>query len=79
MAATFRIEPELERVLAQTEGRRLILNLADVRFIDSAGVGALLSMRERARQLGVQMSLADIPEPVQRVLDLSGTAAQFRD
>jgi anti-anti-sigma factor len=43
MVATFRIEPDLDRLVAQKPIRRLVLNLAEVRFIDSAGVGALLS------------------------------------
>jgi anti-sigma B factor antagonist len=75
MVATFRIEPEVERLLAQRGVRRLILNLADVRFIDSAGIGALLSIRERADRLGVEMTLVNVPDPVQRVLDLTGTGA----
>jgi anti-anti-sigma factor len=74
MVATFRIEPELDRLLAERPIRRLVLNLADVRFIDSAGVGTLLSVGERARRLGVQMTLADVPDPVQRVLDIAGGA-----
>jgi anti-anti-sigma factor len=37
MAATFKLEPEVERLLAQDGVRRLVLDLADVRFIDSAG------------------------------------------
>jgi anti-sigma B factor antagonist len=75
MAATFKIEPEVERLLARQEVRRLVLNLAEVRFIDSAGVGALLSIREQAEHRGLEMTLANVPGPVQRVLELSGTAA----
>ena len=41
MAATFMLEPEVERLLAEDGVRRLVLNLAEVRFIDSAGIGAL--------------------------------------
>jgi anti-anti-sigma regulatory factor len=51
MAATFNLEPEVDRILAQKQVRRLVLDLAGVRFIDSAGVGALLSIRERTEQL----------------------------
>jgi anti-sigma B factor antagonist len=75
MVATFRVEPEIDRLLAEDGIRRLVVDLADVRFIDSAGVGALLSMRERATRLGVRMTLANVPHPVQRVLDATGTGA----
>jgi anti-sigma B factor antagonist len=73
MAATFVLEPELERLLAEDGVRRLELNLADVRFIDSAGIGALLSIRERTERLSVEMALTNVPAPIQRVLDLTGT------
>jgi anti-anti-sigma factor len=72
MAATFTLELEVDRLLAQGGVRTLVLNLANVRFIDSAGIGALLSIQERTRQLGVEMTLAEVPDPVQRVLDLTG-------
>jgi anti-sigma B factor antagonist len=75
MAATFMLEPEIERLLAEDGVRRLVLNLAEVRFIDSAGIGALLSIRERTERLSVEMALTNVPAPVQRVLELSGTAA----
>jgi anti-anti-sigma factor len=47
-------------------------DLADVRFIDSAGIGALLSIRERTERLSVEMALTNVPAPVQRVLELTG-------
>ena len=75
MVATFKLEPEVDRLLAETRIRRLVVDLAETRFIDSAGVGALLSIRERTKQLGVELTLANIPDPVQRVLDLTGATA----
>jgi anti-anti-sigma factor len=73
MVATFNLEPEVDRLLADRRVRRLILNLADVGFIDSAGVGALVSIHERAEQLGVELTLTDVPGPVRRVLEITGT------
>jgi anti-sigma B factor antagonist len=73
MAATFMLEPEIERLLAEDGVRRLVLNLAEVPFIDSAGIGALLSIRERTERLSVEMALTNVPAPVQRVLELTGT------
>ena len=61
MDATFRIEPDVYRLLSQHGIRRLVLNLAEVGFIDSAGVGALVSIRERAEQFGVEMTLFGMP------------------
>ena len=72
MAATFKLEPEVERLLAQDGVRRLVLDLADVRFIDSAGIGALLSIRERADRLRVELAVTNVPAQVERVLELTG-------
>ena len=74
MAATFMLEPEVERLLAEDGVRRLVLNLAEVLFIDSAGIVALLSIRERTERISVEMALTNVPALVQRVLELTGTA-----
>src|SRR5688500_9155535 len=55
MAAAFRLEPELERWLRTHDARRLVLDLAELTFVDSAGLGALLSIRDRAEDLGIEM------------------------
>ena len=75
MNATFRIEPEVYRLLTQHGIRRLVLDLAEVGFIDSAGIGALVSIRERAEQFGVELTLTNASETVQRVLDLTGVGS----
>ena len=77
MPATFRLEPELERLLGEGDVRRLVLDLADVSFIDSAGLGALLSIRQRAEGLGIEMRLARPSAAVQRILALTGADAVF--
>ena len=79
MAATFRVEPEVDRLLARHAVRRLVLDVADVGFIDSAGLGALLSIRERTKSLGIELALVNVSDPVRRILDLSGMAAVFND
>jgi anti-anti-sigma factor len=56
-----------------------VLDVADVQVIDSAGVGVLLSIRERTKQLGIEMTLVNVSDSVRRILDLSGTSAVFRD
>jgi anti-anti-sigma factor len=72
MAATFKLESELERLLARHDVRRLVLDLADLTLVDSAGLGALLAIRGRTEDLGIEMVLANLSDPVRRILDLSG-------
>jgi anti-anti-sigma factor len=78
MAATLKIEPELDRLLAREQARRLVLDLAAVRFLDSAGLGGLLSIRERAGRLGTEMDLVNVSAAVRRILDVSGMGASLR-
>jgi anti-anti-sigma factor len=80
MAVTFRLEPEIDRLLNQPGVRELVLDLGGVGFIDSAGLGALLSIRERAASLGVRMRVTNVRPRVQRMLEvrLSPTAGSTR-
>jgi anti-anti-sigma factor len=78
MAACFKLEAEIDRLLAGHEVRRLVLDLAELTFVDSAGLGALLAIRDRTQELGIEMLLVNPSDPVRRTLDLSGTASVFR-
>src|SRR3954447_23777642 len=75
MAATLKIEPELDRLLARQQAPPLalrpppraareriafVLALAAVGFLESAGLGAVLSTRERAGRLGIEMDLVNV-------------------
>ena len=79
MSAAFKVEPQLDRLVAEPDLRRLVLDVAAVEFIDSAGLGTLLSIRERTEQLGVEMHVVNVPAPVQRIFDLSGTSTLLPD
>jgi anti-anti-sigma factor len=72
MAATFKLEPELDRLLDAPDLRRLECNLAGVRFVDSSGLGLLLALRERAQDRGIAMTIVSVSARVQRILDVSG-------
>ncbi len=73
MAAAFRLEPELERHLATAGVRALVLDLAEVGFVDSTGLGALLSIKDRATQLGISCRIASASDSVCRILEMTGT------
>jgi N-acetylglucosaminyldiphosphoundecaprenol N-acetyl-beta-D-mannosaminyltransferase len=66
---------EVHRVRAEMEASLLsptpvVLDLKQVEFIDSTGVGLLIRLQKRARCDGHQLTLANIPENVQRALEL---------
>jgi anti-anti-sigma factor len=73
MAASFRLESELERLLATPGIDGVVLDLAEVSFLDSAGLGALLSIRDQGARLGRDVRIDRMSEPVRRVLDATAT------
>ena len=79
MAAALKLEPQLDRLLDAPGVRRLECDLAGVSFVDSAGLGLLLALRERARDRGIAMTLVSVSAPVRRVLDFSGLEAVLTD
>ena len=50
---------------------RLAIDLGQVTFCDSSGLGALLDIRRAAGDAGVEMVLQNVPPAVARVLDLT--------
>jgi anti-sigma B factor antagonist len=52
------------------EGSDLVVDLSGVRFIDSAGVGALVSMLKAVRRAGRRMVLAGVTPPVLSILEI---------
>ncbi|MCU1457766.1 MAG: anti-sigma factor antagonist [Actinomycetia bacterium] len=63
--------------LAMTSRRRVVIDLADVDFLDPAGARALRHGHKLADDLGVEVVLRSPQHQVRRVLDLTGTAALF--
>ena len=74
MAATFTVEPALERVLEAPGLDEITLDLSDLRFIDSTGVGVLVRLEEEARARDIALSIVPGPREVQRVFELAGLA-----
>ena len=73
MAAAFKLESAIERMVSQHDVDALVFDLGGVGFIDSAGLGSLLSTHERLNDLGIKFEITKPSEAVQRVLDASGT------
>jgi anti-sigma B factor antagonist len=58
--------------------RPLVIDLAEVTFMDSTGLRALLLARQHAESGGQMLSLRPGPRQVQRVFELSGTIDRFQ-
>lgn len=48
----------------------LIVNLAEVEFLDSSAIGTLVDLTKQARDAGGDLWLTNVPSPVERVLSL---------
>jgi len=71
MPATFRIEPELERITRDTDVGTLVLDMDDVAFMDSSGLGLLLATQQRLQADGIRFLVANPSDSVRRVLELT--------
>ncbi len=54
--------------------RRLVLDLRDLEFVDSVGLGMIVAILKRARGLGGDLELVVDTERIRRPLELSGVA-----
>lgn len=63
-------------LLSRTTGD-LVLDLGEVTFIDSSGLGALVRIRKSAAEKGVSLRLVNVPASVSRIFDLTGLSDLF--
>jgi anti-sigma B factor antagonist len=56
----------------------LVLDLRDVRFMDSVGLGLVIEEHRRAEREGTDFRLRRGPEHVQRLCEMTGLAARMR-
>ena len=50
----------------------ILLDLGDVRFLDSAGISALLTLRRELADHGGKLSLCEVPPRLQEMFELVG-------
>ena len=62
---------------AETAWQHAEIDLRDVVFMDSSGLQALVSLNNRARERGLDVTLLRPSEPVTRLLALTGLDSQF--
>jgi anti-sigma B factor antagonist len=65
------------RRLIQEGKEKIILNLAGVKYIDSSGVGELVSGSVALNRVGGQLKLLNMPRKVEEVMALSSLLSIF--
>ena len=73
-----RIESDLLRLIHEGLGRRLVLDLSRLTFMDSTGLRALWRTRQHAQTAGAQLYLSEPSESVMRVLQVTKLDRVFR-
>jgi anti-anti-sigma factor len=73
MAARFPAEQALDELLAQPV-EQLVIDLGEVTFVDSTGMGLVLEIHDRSRSEGFRLRLLRGRAEVQRVFELAGVA-----
>lgn len=68
---------EVVRDLADKGPKRIVLNLGEVDYIDSSGVGELLKTHTTIRNKGGELKLANLSKRVRDLLDMTRLSAVF--
>lgn len=63
---------KLEQALADYPDKNILLNLKQVSFIDSSGLGVILGRYRKINLLGTQMALIEMQPQVKKIMELSG-------
>lgn len=69
--------PLLESEIDKHHGIDVVVDLARVDFIDSAGLVVLIKQQDRIRRSGGELTLAVVPGPVTRLFELTGLSEAF--
>lgn len=69
LAITEEVKSELKPLLTQA-GMKLILNLKHIEFIDSSGIGCIISLVKTAKSNGAEIKLCNLSGDVMDVIEL---------
>jgi anti-sigma B factor antagonist len=68
---------EIVRDLAETGRKAIVLNLREVKYIDSSGIGELVKAHTTIRNQGGQLKLTNLNQRVHDLLDMTRLSAVF--
>ena len=72
-----RLGEEARRLVEAGTANVLLLNFADVKYLDSSGVGELLAISDAISRAEGKLKLTNLPPKVEEVLTLSGVLPIF--
>ncbi len=72
LAVADKLRTDLDNALDNNEIRHIVLNLTNVTYIDSSGLGVILGRYKRLAQHGGKMAFVKPQPQVKRILEISG-------
>jgi anti-sigma B factor antagonist len=70
------LRAEMEPIVAQTQ-RALTLNLKDLQYIDSTGIGIMITMLKDREALKAPFSVKETPDKIRKLFDITGVTQFF--
>ena len=77
VAVVPRIKAQLQSAVAESPGGTVVADLAAVTFIDSTGLGVLVSGLKAARSSGGELVLRNTPAHIAKVFSITGLDKAF--
>lgn len=68
---------EIDRALDGQHVGTLIIDLTDLEFVDSLGLGVLIHARDRCADVDADLVLRHVPDRTMKLLNTAGLAALF--
>lgn len=72
LSVTVKIADEMERFFKEQETPNLLVDLRNVRFMDSSGMGALVSMKKTIEKKGKRFALLTVKGDVLDIITITG-------
>lgn len=66
------IREGLDRMIAETRPKALVLELSDIDFMDSSGLGLVLGRYRRLHEIGSQMFIKNPSARTEKILAMAG-------
>ena len=63
---------DIDTAIQDKSPKKLILDFSGVTFMDSSGVGLVMGRYRNMKERGGKVSLANMPEYIEKVMDLAG-------
>ncbi|MCL2215485.1 MAG: anti-sigma F factor antagonist [Defluviitaleaceae bacterium] len=71
---TERMRAQIDAAFEKSSCRHILLNMAEITFMDSSGIGLIIGRYKNAEKRGGKLALAEMSDPIARLFEISGLA-----